>query len=279
MVTPSYNQAKFISDNLDSVLNQVDINLEHIVIDGMSDDGTQEVLRNYESKYNLKWISESDEGQSDAVNKGFRMASGEIIGWLNSDDAYLTQDVLADVYDKFSSPDSPDIIYGNYAEFDQESVVQRLIPRRDFDPEQLTKHCYIPQPATFMKSEVVSNEKLRTDLDFCMDWEYWLRLMNDYEIRHVDTFYSGFRRYPEQKSQDLKAAAESKKVYQEYLGERNYKRSAVEKVLSSIHWKLLSLSKTVKFRRSEPELAFDGSFAPLPTQLLNNLAPDSIMWG
>ena len=89
IVTPSYNQGKFIEDTILSVKNQSYPNIEHIVVDAGSTDGTLKILRKYEKEYNLKWVSEPDEGQSDAVNKGFEMAKGEIVDWINSDDVYF----------------------------------------------------------------------------------------------------------------------------------------------------------------------------------------------
>ncbi len=96
IVTPSYNSAEFIEDCIQSVLKQNYPNFEHIIIDGGSTDGTVEILKKYP---HLKWISEPDEGQSDALNKGFKKAEGDIIGWLNSDDVYLpgTFNKVADI--------------------------------------------------------------------------------------------------------------------------------------------------------------------------------------
>ena len=84
IVTPSFNQGKFIEETIKSVLSQDYPNIEYIVMDGGSTDSTVEILRKYSDK--IKWVSEPDEGQADAVNKGFKMTKGEILGWLNSDD-------------------------------------------------------------------------------------------------------------------------------------------------------------------------------------------------
>jgi glycosyltransferase involved in cell wall biosynthesis len=100
IVTPSYNQGRFIEATLLSVRNQDYPNIEHLVIDGGSSDNTVEILEKYEKVYNLKWISEPDKGQSDAVNKGFERARGLIIGWLNSDDIYIDQQVISYIVSK-----------------------------------------------------------------------------------------------------------------------------------------------------------------------------------
>lgn len=278
VITPSYNQAEFIRDNLESVRNQTGVDVEHIVIDGRSNDGTREILEEYDSKYDLKWVSEPDEGQSDAVNKGFELASGDIIGWLNSDDVYLTPDVLSSVRDRFASSDPPDIIYGDIAELDEQSIVRRLSSRPEFESSRLIKGCYIPQPSTFMHAEVVADERLRSDLNYCMDYEFWLRLRDKYDIRHADAFYSGFRRYPGQKSQTAQARKEEIEMLREYGILEGHQRGLLRTGLSSLRWRLNSVPKTIRFRRSNPELAFEGDLEPLRNLIWNALLPDSLLW-
>ena len=109
IVTPSFNQGKYIQDAIESVLNQKHKNFEHIIIDACSEDQTIEILKKYP---HLKWISEPDKGQSDALNKGFNKATGDIIGWLNADDIYLPN--TFNIISKSLNDKAIDAVYGNY---------------------------------------------------------------------------------------------------------------------------------------------------------------------
>lgn len=111
IVTPSYNQAEFIESLLESIIEQEYPNVEHIVVDGGSTDGTVDILREYEEKYNLRWISEPDDGIPDALNKGIEMATGEWIGFQSSDDYYLPEAFSR--YEEIMSSTSADVIYGD----------------------------------------------------------------------------------------------------------------------------------------------------------------------
>jgi glycosyltransferase involved in cell wall biosynthesis len=122
VITPSLNQGKYIEECILSVLNQGYDNFDHIIIDGGSTDNTLTVLRKYK---HLIWVSEPDEGQSDAINKGFKMASGEIIGWLNADDRYLPG-TFHSVAEYMSRWPDVDLIYGDYRWIDAEGRVIKL---------------------------------------------------------------------------------------------------------------------------------------------------------
>ncbi|GAG29700.1 unnamed protein product, partial [marine sediment metagenome] len=111
IVTPSYNQAQFLESTILSVLNQNYPNLEYIIIDGGSTDGSIEIIKRYQ-KYLAYWISEKDEGQADAINKGFEKSTGQILAWINSDDTYLPE-TLFRVAKHFQQHQKADLVFGN----------------------------------------------------------------------------------------------------------------------------------------------------------------------
>ncbi len=196
VITPSLNQGEFIEDTLNSVRRQDYDNLEHIVIDGGSTDTTGEFLEKYQEKYSLQWISEADEGHADAVNKGFRMAEGEIIGWLNSDDIYPDPRVISDVVDFFRDHAEVNIIYGDIFFIDKQSnlLMIRCVPRR-FSFHRLLRGCFISQPAVFFRKRVIQDQKLDPDLQVAVDYEYWLRLACKYKFMHMNRILAADRYY------------------------------------------------------------------------------------
>jgi glycosyltransferase involved in cell wall biosynthesis len=275
IVTPSYNQAGFIGDTLSSVANQTHPSVEHLVMDGGSTDETLDVLREYEDVdgYDLTWVSQPDEGQSDAINKGFDRTAGDIVAWLNSDDVYFDAGVIARVVDHFDRHDA-DVIYGDIAYIDQNSTITAVDVRPDFDRAKLPYRILIGQPATFFRRDVVEAERLDTDLEYSMDYEYWLRLAQRFEFRHVQDVLAGFRSYPEQKSQDQAAmAAELETILTTYTG-RDV--NTVEVISGNLTTEVARLIRgvrvTVGLHRAPPELAFDGDIAPLVT-MLSELGP------
>lgn len=270
IITPSFNQAGFIEDTLESVANQTYSSVEHFVVDGGSEDGTVGILKGYEQQYDLQWSSEPDEGQSDAINKGFERAKGDIVAWLNSDDTYFDVDVLARVAEYFEQHDA-DVIYGDLVYIDQHSVVTAIDARPDFDPQKLPYRILIGQPATFFRRQVVEEEKLDIELDYSMDYEYWLRLSERFTFLHVDDILAGFRSYPDQKSQDQSAmAAELESILTEYSSELQSGPSVVLDNLSTEVRRLVRGAQlTYQLHRSPPDLAFQGDLAPLPRMLLN----------
>jgi glycosyltransferase involved in cell wall biosynthesis len=277
IVTPSYNQAQFVEDTLDSVRDQTYDRFEHIVMDGGSDDGTVEILEEYEQydDYDLRWVSESDDGQSDAINRGFERGDGEIVAWLNSDDVYFDVGVLRRVVEYFQRYDE-DVVYGDLAYVDEDSTIEAIDVRPPFDAAKLPYRILIGQPATFFRSEVVAAEKLRVDLQFSMDYEYWLRLAQNYSFPHVDDVLAGFRAYEAQKSQDREAmAAELREVFEDY---EYPDRGFVETLLDDGRIEVARLARaavvTYDLHRELPPLAFDGRLAPLST-MLANLGPDA----
>lgn len=195
VVTPSYNQAAFIRDTIESVRNQTYDDVTHVVMDGESDDGTLEVLREYDD---LDWMSEPDRGQAHAINKGFDRADGDVIGWLNADDPYVYRDVVADVVEAFERTGA-DVLYGHAITIDEDNVLRRVhyLPR--FDAGKLRRHCYIIQPSVFFRSHVVEETRLNEDREYSMDYEYWLDLSGEYDVRRFDGVVAADRNHPERK--------------------------------------------------------------------------------
>ena len=174
ILTPSFNQAAFLTDNLRSVARQTYPNVEHIVMDGGSTDGSVEILRH--AGDSVKWRSEPDDGQSDAVNKAFRESRGDIIGWLNSDDAYFDGSALRDVVAYFLSHPDIDVVYGHCLQTTGDGTAIQVLWAPRFDPElQKTVNLQM-QPSTFMRRHALSDPLLDASFHFAMDYELWLRL-------------------------------------------------------------------------------------------------------
>jgi glycosyltransferase involved in cell wall biosynthesis len=175
IVTPSFNQAHFIKETIESVLSQNYPNLEYLIIDGGSSDGTINILQEYNT--NLSWISEPDEGQAQAINKGFKKTTGDIIAWLNSDDIYLPH-ALSIVAEFFVQHPHIDLVYGDFYVINEQSEI--LLRRKEipFDFNILLYGLdYICQPATFFRRTIFERVGyLDENLHYGLDWEYWLRI-------------------------------------------------------------------------------------------------------
>jgi glycosyltransferase involved in cell wall biosynthesis len=199
IVTPSLNQGAFLTEALLSVRGQKYGELEHLVIDGGSDDDTIKILGRYSGEAcwkHLRWTSEPDHGQSHALNKGFAKASGDIIGWLNSDDRYRPGclDYVSRVFQE--RPDI-DVVYGDYTWIDENG---RTIQRRreiKFSYFILLYHrvLYIPTTATFFRRRVIDEGNwLDENLYYAMDFEFFVRLASrGYRFLHVPATLGDFR--------------------------------------------------------------------------------------
>lgn len=182
IITPSLNQGAFIERTILSVLEQVvDVPFEYIVIDGGSTDGTLDILKKYADR--IRWISEKDTGQSDALNKGIKMATGDIIAYLNSDDIYYPG-ALQKVVDQFSNHPDKKWFYGMARMIDDHDIEIRKwiswykkINAQTFSYPRLLRENYISQPAVFFKKEAIQTAgNFDTSLHYAMDYDLWLRL-------------------------------------------------------------------------------------------------------
>jgi|GEM_PF-467591 len=194
IVTPSYNQAQFIEETIRSVLLQGYPDLEYIIIDGGSTDGSVEIIRKYE-KWLAYWVSEKDRGQSHAINKGFERATGEIVAWLNSDDIYQP-DTLQDVALNFTTYSECGLLYADSCFINEHSQVIEPIETQQYDLATLVlSHAYLPQQSTFLRASVLAEQGLLDEeLHYVMDFDLWLRVITVYPYRRVAGIWSGFRR-------------------------------------------------------------------------------------
>jgi len=218
VVTPSYNQGSYIEATLQSVLQQDYANLEYIVIDKESNDNTLEVLRTY--AHRLRWISEQDHGQADAINKGFRMAKGEILGWLNSDDLYLPGTVRK-IAQYFQSHPDVDMVYGEAYHVDTKgNIIERYVTE-PFDLQRLSEICFICQPTVFFRRDVFREiGPLRTDLHYCLDYDYWIRIAKRFRVGYLAEYLAHSRLHMRTKtlSKRVEVHAETLRVVKQHYG-------------------------------------------------------------
>jgi glycosyltransferase involved in cell wall biosynthesis len=198
IVTPSFNQAPYIERTLRSVLEQGIEGLEYVVCDGGSTDGTVEILHRYTGQ--VRWVSERDNGQADAVNKALGMTSGEVIGWLNSDDIYYPG-ALEHVLRFFDQHPDVEILYGDANHIDENDRIMEPYYTEAWDFERLKDVCFLCQPAVFFRRSVVRRHGvLDARLRYCMDYEYWLRIGRTTPFARVPHTLAGSRLYASNKT-------------------------------------------------------------------------------
>jgi glycosyltransferase involved in cell wall biosynthesis len=212
VITPTRNMGRFLETCILGVLMQDYPNFEHIVVDGDSQDNTREILKRYP---HVKWVSEPDRGLSDALNKGIRMAAGDIIACCNADDCYLPGafKVASAHYDH--RPETM-LLYGDYREVDVEGRPFSIKREIDFDLFILRYlHVnYIAPPAAFWRKELHDRGFwFDESLHFAMDYDFLLRVaLSGYRFSHVPTLLADFRRHPGTKSSSSEQAAEHLRI-------------------------------------------------------------------
>ena len=206
IIMPSYNQAQFVRQAIDSIISQRDeCHIEPIVIDGDSRDGTVSILDEYGAS--IRYVSEPDRGQADALNKGLAMATGDVIGWLNSDDLY-EPGCLARVAHVFENEPQTHWVYGKVRIVNENGrEIRHWITRyknarmRRFGYRKLLAENWISQMGVFWRREAGEQVgPFRSDLRHAMDYDYWLRLAQRWPGRFIDDYLAAFRWYATSKS-------------------------------------------------------------------------------
>ncbi|MFH1899649.1 MAG: glycosyltransferase [Patescibacteria group bacterium] len=233
VITPSYNQGKFIERTIKSVLDQKYPNLEYIVIDGGSTDDTLEVLKKYSSK--LKWISEKDKGQADAINKGIRISTGQILSYLNSDDIYEAGS-LEVIANYFTNNPEAMIVHGKGKHIDKNDKYIEDYPSKPTDYLGLHPTCSICQPTTFWRRELVEEiGYFDESLKYAMDYDYWIKSSMKYPINFIYKYLASTRFYAE-----TKTSGQRPKVHREIIEvqKRYYNKVHANWILALVHAKL-----------------------------------------
>ena len=188
IITTSYNSAHTLRDTMDSVLRQGYADYEYIVVDGASKDGTVDIIREYEPRFEgrMRWVSEPDRGIYDAMNKGLAMATGDVVGLLNSDDFYTSDDVLSTIAREFQSPDAPDAIYGDvhYVDEADTTKVVRYYSSRKFERKRMLMGYMPAHPSFYVRRECYTKYGcFDTSYRVAADFENLLRLIYVNKIR------------------------------------------------------------------------------------------------
>jgi len=254
IVTPSFNQGKYLEATILSVLNQDYPNIEYIVIDGGSTDGSVDVIKRYQNRLAYS-ISEPDRGQSHAINKGFEHATGDIFNWLNSDDLLMPSAVKIAVHYLMKKTDVG-MVYGDRIIIDIKGNFLDLIQSPSFNPKAMLYNLRIPQETVFFRRRFWDELKgVDEALNYCMDYDLWIRLNKVTRIYHIPFVLGAYRTHPSAKStkgynhQGLLGRKELDKVMFRHFSKRRNK--TMIKVHRKLNLWLLNYERKSKWRKNE----------------------------
>jgi glycosyltransferase involved in cell wall biosynthesis len=200
IVTPSYNQAPFLEATIRSVLEQDYPNIEYIIIDGGSTDGSLEIIKKYAGRLAF-WSSEKDRGQTDALNKGFARASGDIMAWINSDDTY-TPGAIHEAVESMQAHPEMGLVYGDANFIDDQGEVIGRFPAAQTDYRRLRQgYVHIPQQAAFFRGDLWRQVgPLDPSFFFAMDYDLWVRIAKQAPLLYLSRTWANFRLHGDSKT-------------------------------------------------------------------------------
>lgn len=236
IVIPSYNQRQYLGATLDSVFLQQAADVEVIVKDGGSTDGSVQLLNARPEEFS--WSSERDYGQTDAINRGIAESTGEILAYLNSDDVYLPG-TLACVRDFFSRNKDCEIAYGDAYHLYPNGSIMEPYPTEDWNYSRLQYNCFLCQPAVFWRRSLLDRVGVFDErLSYAMDYEFWLRAGRHVPFFRIGQFLAGSRLHAETKTQSQRI-----RVHREIVG---VVRAYSDNAAPVMHWlkHLASISAT-----------------------------------
>ena len=240
IVVPTLNQGEFIEETILSIFRQTYTSIEIIIIDGGSTDQTLEILNRYKRRIN--YISEPDTGVSEALNKGFDLAKGEIIGWLNSDDVYYGMGTIEHIVHFFDAFKDVDIVYGDAVIISRDSTLLKYRLLLPYQSARMIRANRICQPATFMRKRVI--DQVRPADYLTLDYEYWLRLdALGFKYQHTPKILAGDRQHQARisKLRREEMNQEMRTYRKAYLSDRNKNVQRVLLITDRSHQFLLRI--------------------------------------
>lgn len=211
VITPTWNQVDYIKDTIESVITQTHKDIEYIIVDNCSDDGTEEIINNYASKdMRIKYIREKDHGQAEAINKGFNLATGEVVCWLNSDDFYFDSKVLERVNTIFEEKKDVGLLVGDAWYCDKNKQMTEYNPSdRGVKKWVISRWYYIVQPSVFWRK---NDTRLDEKLHYTFDWKFFIELFAKNNVIYTHEPYSVYRMYENNKT-GLNNAKRKREIY------------------------------------------------------------------